>query len=85
MIKRCQNIIFSHGGQLVACRYGKGPNSCIEIINLLRLHTVSTIKVQAEPTQILWNELDDEIVIAAENAVQVYKVSENIRLYNIKF
>lgn len=54
-IKRCQNIIYSHGGQLVACRFGKGMNSCIEVINLLRLTSVSIIKIQAEPIQILWN------------------------------
>ncbi len=35
-IKRCQNIIYSHGGQLAACRYGKGTNACVTIINMVR-------------------------------------------------
>lgn len=47
---------------------------------------ISVIKIQAEPTQILWNELDDEIIIASDNCtVQIFKISENIRSYNIKF
>lgn len=36
-IKRCQNIVFSHGGQLAACRFGKGNNACVSIINMVRL------------------------------------------------
>ena len=36
-IKRCKNIVYSHGGQLVACRYGRSTNSCLVIYNLLRL------------------------------------------------
>ena len=36
-IKKCQNIVYSHGGQLVACRFGKGSNACIKIINNLRM------------------------------------------------
>jgi hypothetical protein len=59
LIKKCTQIVYSHGGQLVACKYGRGANACIQIINLLRLVEVSTIKVQAEPLQIVWNELDD--------------------------
>lgn len=52
-------MIYSHGGQLVACKYGKGANSSIVIINLLRLAELCTLKTQAEPSQIFWNELDD--------------------------
>lgn len=54
-IKKCINIIYSHGGQLVACRFGKGLNSCIKIINNLRMVEVGQLKVQAEPRQIIWN------------------------------
>ena len=36
-IKRVQQIVYSHGGQLVACRYGRGQNSCLIVYNLLRL------------------------------------------------
>lgn len=46
-IKKCTQIVYSHGGQLVACRYGKGINSCIAIINNLRLVEVATLKPQA--------------------------------------
>jgi hypothetical protein len=85
-MKRCSQIVYSHGGQLVACRYGRGANSCIQVINLLRLVEVSTIKVQAEPIQIVWNELDDELIVSAENkTVQVFRVADNIRTCNIKF
>lgn len=85
-IKKCQNIIYSHGGQLVACRYGKGSNSCLQIINLLRLTQVNTIKIQSQPLQIIWNELDDEIVISSQNqSVQIFKIAQNIRLHHIKF
>lgn len=58
-IKRCQNIVYSHGGQLAACRYGRGNNSCVTIVNMLRLVIVHTYKLQAEPKQLLWNEMDD--------------------------
>lgn len=54
-IKRVQQIIYSHGGQLVACKYGRGQNSCVFVYNLLRLTEVGTYKVQGEPIQIFWN------------------------------
>lgn len=54
-IKRCQNIVFSHGGQLAACRFGKNMNTCITIINLVRLVELYTWKIQAEPKQYVWN------------------------------
>ena len=46
-IKRCQNILYSHGGQLAACRYGKTPNSCVTIINMLRSVEICTFKIQS--------------------------------------
>jgi hypothetical protein len=58
-IKRCQAIVYSHGGQLAACRFGKGINSCVTIVNMLRLVEICTFKLQAEPRQLVWNELDE--------------------------
>lgn len=58
-IKRCSSIVYSHGGQLVACQYGRGMNSSIAIINTLRLVEVGLLKIQVDPLQIVWNELDD--------------------------
>lgn len=46
-IRRCMQIVYGHGGQLVACHFGRGANACIVIINTLRLIEVCTIKVQA--------------------------------------
>ena len=46
-IKKCCNIVYSNGGQLVACRFGRGMNSCIKIINNLRMCEVGQIKVGA--------------------------------------
>jgi len=45
-LKRVQSIIYSHGGQLVACRYGRGQNACVAVYNLLRLVEVGTYKIQ---------------------------------------
>lgn len=45
----------SHGGQLLACKYGKGGNSCVTIINLLRMVELHTFKTQAEVKQLFWN------------------------------
>jgi hypothetical protein len=85
-IKKCQQIIYSHGGQLAACRFGKGVNSSIAIINILRLVEIGTLKVQAEPTQYVWNELDDEILVATEyNTVQIYRVADNNKIHTVKF
>lgn len=47
---------------------------------------LGTLKVQAEVTQIVWNELDDEMIVSTDqNTVQVYRVSDNMRMHNIKF
>ena len=46
-VKRVQQIVYSHGGQLVACRYGRGQNSCILVYNLLRLTEICSFKVGA--------------------------------------
>lgn len=84
-IKRCQDIIYSHGGQLAACRFGKTANACVTIINMLRSIEVCTFKIQSEPKQFLWNELDDELVVSTEaNALQVYKISEGMKIHHIK-
>jgi hypothetical protein len=58
-IKKCHSIVYSHGGQLAACLFGRGVNSCIKIVNNLRMIEVTALKVQADPSQIVWNELDD--------------------------
>ena len=85
-IKRVQQIVYSHGGQLIACRYGRGQNSCIIVYNLLRLVEICSFKVGAEPTQIFFNELDDELYVATDSkSVQMYRPSESIRIHNIKF
>lgn len=54
-IKRCQSILFSHGGQLAACKFGRGANSCVTIVNMVRLVELCTFKVQSEPKQLVWN------------------------------
>jgi hypothetical protein len=85
-IKRCCSIVYSHGGQLVACRYGRGINSCIAIINTLRLVEVGVLKIQSDPHQIVWNELDDELIVATEsNSIQLYTVADNNRINLIRF
>jgi hypothetical protein len=58
-VKRVQQMVYSHGGQMVACRYGKGQNSCIVLFSLLRMVEVCTFKILAQPTQMFFNELDD--------------------------
>ena len=52
-------MVYSHGGQLVACAFGKGVNSCIKIFNNLRQVELASLRIAAEPTQIVWNEMDD--------------------------
>lgn len=84
-IRRCQNIVYSHDGHLAACRYGRGSNSSVVILNLLRLTEMCVIKLQAEPLQMLWNTLDDELIISTENhCVQAYKAADNSRLYLLR-
>lgn len=56
-------LVYSHGGQLVACKYGKGSYSSIVIVSLQRMAQLFTIKVQAEPSQIFWNQMDDELLV----------------------
>lgn len=42
--------------------------------------------MQVDPLQIFWNELDDELYVATlAQSVQVYRISENTRVHNIKF
>lgn len=85
-IKKCTSIVYSHGGQLVACRYGRGMNSSIAIINTLRLVEVGLLKIQVDPLQIVWNELDDEVIVSTEsNSIQLYTVADNNRINNVKF
>lgn len=37
---------------------------------------VGSLRVQAEPHQIIWNELDDEIIVSSENnTVQIFSVA----------
>ena len=75
-IKRCQQIVYSYGGQFVACRYGRGINSSIIVLNLLRLVEVAAYKIQAEPLQVIWGEHDDCLVVTTDtNMVQTYKIS----------
>ena len=44
-IKKCVNIVYSHGGQLTACRFGRGSNACLKIINNIRMLEVGQIKL----------------------------------------
>jgi hypothetical protein len=46
-IKRCSQLIYSHGGQYVACKYGRGINSSIVILNTLRMTEIITFKTHA--------------------------------------
>lgn len=32
-VKKCQQIVYSNGGQLVGCVYGKGTNTCVALLN----------------------------------------------------
>lgn len=55
------------------------------ILNLLRMIELYTFKIQAEVSQIFWNELDDELYVVTEsNTIQIYRVSEHSRIHNIK-
>jgi hypothetical protein len=84
-IKRCQGIVFSHGGQLAACRFGRGSNACVIILNMVRLVEICTLKLLSEPRQLVWNELDEELVVSTEaNTLQVYRISEETRIYSVK-
>jgi hypothetical protein len=84
-IKRCQTIIYSHGGQLATCKFGKGLNSCVTIVNMLRLVELCTFKLQAEPRQLVWNELDEDLIVSTEtNTLQFYRISEGSRVHNLK-
>ena len=70
----------------MACKYGRGQNSCIVIINLLRLVEVCSFKPGAEPIQLFFNELDDELFSVNDNkTIQIFKLSENIRTHSVKF
>jgi len=69
-------LLYSHGGQYVACKYGKGANSTITILNTLRMTEIITLKTHAEPTFILWNEMDDELIVATDNnLISSYKIA----------
>jgi hypothetical protein len=51
----------------------------------LRLIEINTIKLSADPTQIIWNELDDELIVSADNqTIQCYRIADNVKLYSQK-
>ena len=58
-LKRCKGIVYSHGGNLAACTYGRGSNANLVIVNLLLLVEVAVIKIYSEVVQIIWSEFDD--------------------------
>ena len=75
-IKKCSQLIYSHGGQYVACKYGKGANSSIAILNSLRMTEIITIKTHGEPNFILWNEMDDELIVCIDfTTITAFKIS----------
>jgi len=37
MLKKCTLIKYSHGGQFIACSFGRGMNSILAIINTLTI------------------------------------------------
>jgi len=83
-VKRCQQIVYSNGGQLVACRYGKGTNTCVALFNPNRLLELDTLKIQADSLQLVWSELDDELYISTDyRFVQTYKISNRERIHNL--
>ena len=84
-IKRCDKILYSHGGQLVACKYGRGANSCITIINLIRLVQIATFKVKEDVSQMVWNQLDDELLVSTHKYLKMYKVSDENSLHMLQF
>ncbi len=53
---------------------------------MLRLVEMGTLKIQAEPLQIVWNELDDELIVSTENnSLQYFRVADNTRTHTIRF
>jgi WD40 repeat protein len=84
-IKKCNQLLYSHGGQYVACKYGKGANSSVTILNTLRMTEITTLKTHAEPTFMLWNEMDDELIIATDNnTITGYKLAESVKSFTVK-
>jgi hypothetical protein len=69
----------------VACKYGKGVNSSITVLNTLRMTEITTFKTHSEPSFIVWNEMDDSLVVATENnLVTVFKIAESLKSYSVK-
>jgi hypothetical protein len=44
---------------MVACRYGRGANSSLVVLNLLRHSEFCTLKIHHDPQQIVWSRLDE--------------------------
>lgn len=52
---------------------------------MLRSIEICTFKIQSEPRQIVWNELDDELIISTQsNTIQIFRISEGIKTHHIK-
>lgn len=70
----------------MACIFGRGVNSSIVIINSLRMSEVMTLKIHAEPVHVIWNEMDDELIVSTDsNQVNFYKISESSKVSYVKF
>jgi hypothetical protein len=83
-IKRCQQIVYSNGGQLVACRYGRSVNTCVALLSADRLVEVDVLKIQAEAFQLVWSALDDALYVSTDFCfVQTYRISNRERINNL--
>lgn len=51
----------------------------------MRLVELGTLKLQAEPLQLIWNELDDELIAPTDtNVVNVYRLADNSKIHSIR-
>lgn len=46
---------------------------------------IITLKTHAEPTFILWNEMDDELIVATDNnLISSYKIAQPTKSFTVK-
>jgi hypothetical protein len=46
---------------------------------------ITTFKIHSEPTFIIWNEMDDELIVATDSdQIVTFKVSETLKSQSIK-
>lgn len=76
-LKKCRIIQYSHGGQLLACISGEGPNTILTIVNTLSLKEIHVFKIGFRVSQVIWNEHDDQIYLSGSESkcLNVYRIS----------